>query len=172
MSVSVEQPLHFQQPASPTFSSPPRSPSHLQHAPTASSPPEPSRLADVDMSASVPTLPQAGQRHDREDAEMGDGDGLTNGQAQVEQVSPALASSPTNTVAVEVAVVDDDAMDTTPDTDQHLVLPNGSANPGSTSAARFSPEANDADVEITDSSARTGSAPAHDSVSDDPTTFV
>lgn len=166
MSVSVEQPLHFQQPASPTFSSPPHSPNHLPRTPTASPPPAPARPTDVDMSASAPTLPQPGQRHDREDAEMQDGESLTNGQARTDQTSPAVASASTDTVAVEIAVVDDDAMDTTPDTDQHLVLPNGSANPGSTSTAQLSPEANGSNGEVAESSARTGSAAsAHDSVS-------
>ncbi|KAJ4988669.1 ubiquitin carboxyl-terminal hydrolase [Stagonosporopsis vannaccii] len=163
MSVSVEQPLHFQQPTSPTFSSPPHSPNHLQRASTASSPPDSTRPVDVDMSASIPTMPQPGQRHDREDAEMHDGEGLTNGQAQVEPAFPGLTESSTNTVAVEIAVVDEDAMDTTPDTDQHLVLPNGSANPESTSAARTSSESNSANGEAAESSVRTESAAsAHD----------
>jgi|SRR5690242_499687 len=166
MSVSVEQPLHFQQPASPTFSSPPHSPNHLPRTPTTSPPPAPARPTDVDMSASAPTLPQPGQRHDREDADMQDGENLTNGQTRTQQASPALAGASTNTVAVEVAVVDDDAMDTTPDTDQHLVLPNGSANPGSTSTAQLSPEANGSNGEAAESSARTDSAAsAHDLVS-------
>jgi hypothetical protein len=68
------------------------------------------------MNASVTSLPPAGQPHDREDADM-DGEGLTNGQG--------LAS----TVAVEVAAVDEDAMDTTPDADDGVLLANGSADP-------------------------------------------
>jgi hypothetical protein len=54
---------------------------------------------------------------------MADSASLTNNEVQM----PSLSSSgrePTNTVAVEVAVVDEDAMDTTPDTETGLLEPN------------------------------------------------
>lgn len=78
------------------------------------------------MSTST-TLPPAGQRHDREDALMQDS--LTNG-IEANTNSAASGDLP-GSVAVEVAAVPaaDDAMDTTPDTSQGLVLPNGSADP-------------------------------------------
>ncbi|CAO2649526.1 Nn.00g069110.m01.CDS01 [Neocucurbitaria sp. VM-36] len=131
MSVSVEQPLHFsQQPSSPSFSSPPQSPNHRLHAQTpASPPPLPPPPADMDMSSSITTLPPAGQRHDREDAEMQDGEGLTNGHGEETANPPSNREPITNSVAVEVAAVDEDAMDTAPDTDQERGLPNGSADP-------------------------------------------
>lgn len=65
---------------------------------------------------------------------MQNGEGLTSGQAQVEQAPAASAQSMSNTVAVEIAAVDEDAMDTTPDTDMELVLPDGSASQGTASA--------------------------------------
>ena len=40
-----------------------------------------------------------------------------------------------------VAAVDEDAMDTAPDTDQELVLPNGSADPHEASTAMLTPPA-------------------------------
>ncbi|KAJ4302711.1 hypothetical protein N0V90_001601 [Kalmusia sp. IMI 367209] len=98
---------------------------------------------DVDMSTST-TLPPAGQRHDREDAIMQDG--LPNG------VQPDANSTQdrdqANNVAVEVAAVtaDDDAMDTTPDSAQGVVLANGSA-------------------EVQDAAAVTPSSPAPDAMS-------
>lgn len=81
------------------------------------------------MSTSAPTLPPAGQRHDREDALMQDDDTLTNGHMETEPSSTVSQDSSTTNVAVEVAAVDEDAMDTTPDNSQGLVLPNGSADP-------------------------------------------
>ncbi|KAF2253885.1 hypothetical protein BU26DRAFT_502001 [Trematosphaeria pertusa] len=128
MSVAnVEQPppLLFgqQPPSSPPFSSP-QSPNEAHHAQHPSSPP-PQSTNDVDMSAST-TFPPAGQRHDRDDAAMQDG--LTNG---VQADTNSGSREPPNNVAVEVAAVpaDEDAMDTTPDNSQGLVLPNGSADP-------------------------------------------
>lgn len=108
MSVSVEQPLHFGQ----QLSSPSRSPNHLLHAHTPASPP-PQPAADMDTSTSVHTWPPAGQNHDRDDAEMQD----------TEQ--PAQRDASTNTVAVQVSAIDDDAMDVTPDAEPHALLPNG-----------------------------------------------
>ncbi len=137
MSVSVEQPLHFsQQPSSPPFSSPPQSPTHLLHAqPPSSPPPLPPLQADVEMSSSIATLAPVGQRHDREDADMDDGTGLTNGHVEppTQPTSDPEPESTPNAVAVQVASVDDDAMDTTPDADTGVVLPNGSADPLETS---------------------------------------
>ncbi|KAF1850951.1 uncharacterized protein K460DRAFT_400985 [Cucurbitaria berberidis CBS 394.84] len=140
MSVSVEQPLHFsQQPSSPSFSSPPQSPNHLLHAQAAASPPTPpsppSPPADVDMSSSVTTFPPPSQRHDREDAEMQDGLGLTNGHAEETPTPPSNHEPTATSVAVEVAAVDndDDAMDTAPDVDSELLLANSSLTPNDAS---------------------------------------
>lgn len=81
------------------------------------------------MSSSVTTLPPIGQRHDREDADMEDDSGLTNGHVPEIASSPINREPATGTVAVEVAAVDEDIMDTTPDADTELVLPNGSTGP-------------------------------------------
>ncbi|KAF2999270.1 hypothetical protein E8E13_003636 [Curvularia kusanoi] len=125
------------------------------------------------MSSSTPTLPPAGQRHDREDADMQDGEGLSNGQPQLGQISAALPASSLNTIAVEVTAADEDAMDTTPDTDQQLVLPNGSTSRDSTSVPQPpSPPSNGADEEVSavsvqtapiaaDNVSPTGTPPAH-----------
>ncbi|ORY17606.1 hypothetical protein BCR34DRAFT_22357 [Clohesyomyces aquaticus] len=128
MSVNVEQPPPplFGQPSSPSYSSPPQSPNHLHHTHTPVSSPPPQAVNDVDMSASTTSLPPAGQNHDREDAVMHDTAGLTNGHVEANTNIPEAPSHP---VAVEVAAVDEDAMDTTPDNSQGLVLPNGSADP-------------------------------------------
>jgi hypothetical protein len=120
MSVRVEQPLHLSQhPSSPPFSSPPQSPSHLLHAQPPATTPRPPPV-DVDMSSSVTTIAPAGQQHDREDADMADSVSLANSEVQM---PPIVAGDrePADTVAIEVAVVDDDAMDTTPDTDTGLL---------------------------------------------------
>ncbi|KAF3053365.1 ubiquitin carboxyl-terminal hydrolase [Didymella keratinophila] len=115
------------------------------------------------MSASAPTLPPTGQRHDREDAEMHNEEDLASQQAQPEQESTTPTSAATSAVAVEVAVVDEDAMDTTPDTDQQLVLPNGSAGQSNISTAQpQSPAANDAARDGPVSSMQTDSAAAAD----------
>jgi hypothetical protein len=129
MSVNVEQApiLHFGQ---PPFSSP-QSPTESQHVqPPASSPP-PTLAEDTDMSTSS-TLPPSGQRHDREDAVMQDG--LTNGATTsgvVSSIQDTESREPPSDIAVEVAAVpaDEDAMDTTPDNSQGLVIPNGSVDP-------------------------------------------
>ncbi|KAJ4354247.1 uncharacterized protein N0V89_005981 [Didymosphaeria variabile] len=81
---------------------------------------------DIDMSTST-TLTPAGQRHDREDGVMQDS--LTNGLHP--DASNTQNHNQTNSVAIQVAAVaaDEDAMDTTSDDAQDLVLPNGSAEP-------------------------------------------
>lgn len=81
------------------------------------------------MSSSVTTLPPVGQRHDREDADMEDDSGLTNGHVPETAGPPSNREPAASPVAVEVAAVDADVMDTTPDADTELVLPNGSAAP-------------------------------------------
>lgn len=136
-SANVEPPpLLFGQrsPSPPSFSSPPQSPNHLHQAQTpVASPPPISQ--DVDMSTSTTLPPPAGQNHDRqEDALMQDSDGLANGHMEANAGStnnqePPPPPPPPPNVAVEVAAVDEDAMDTTPDNSQGLVLPNGSADP-------------------------------------------
>ena len=94
------------------------------------------------MSSSIATLASAGQRHDRDaDIQEGVGEGLTNGHVE----EPAVPSSNhplaanTNTVAVEVAAMDDDAMDTTPDLDAQLVQADGEHNPLETALASSMP---------------------------------
>jgi hypothetical protein len=77
----------------------------------------------VDMSSSVTTFAPAGQQHDREDADMEDGAGTANGHVE----SPPIPPSNSNTIAIEVAAVEEDVMDTTPDADTELVLSNGPA---------------------------------------------
>ncbi|KAL5388909.1 hypothetical protein DPSP01_002616 [Paraphaeosphaeria sporulosa] len=131
-------PISFAQqpPSSPPAFSSAHSPaeSHPYTQPAMSSPPPPpppqqpqqQSAGDMDMTTST-TLPPAGQRHDREDADMQDG--LTNG------LQPGASNTPThnqtNNVAIEVAAVsaDEDVMDTTSDDTQGLVLPNSSAEP-------------------------------------------
>lgn len=96
---------------------------------------------------------------------MPDEESLANrqAQAQAEQEPTTPAPAPTNAVAVEIAVVDEDAMDTTPDTDQQLVLPNGSAaQPNISVAQPQSPAANDVARDEADSSMQTDSAAAAD----------
>jgi len=58
---------------------------------------------------------------------MQDDDALTNGHTETEPGTTVAQDPPAATVAVEA--VDEDAMDTTPDSSQGLVLPNGSADP-------------------------------------------
>lgn len=127
-SVIEPPPLLFGQrsPSPPSFSSPPQSPNHIQHsqAPIASPPPLPTQ--DVDMNASVTIPPPDGQNHDREDAVMEDPGGQTNGHLEL---GTSHGELPGADVAVEVAAVDEDAMDTALDNVQGLVLPNGSADP-------------------------------------------
>ncbi|KAF2181732.1 hypothetical protein K469DRAFT_670879 [Zopfia rhizophila CBS 207.26] len=128
-SANVEPPpLLFGQrsPSPPSFSSPPQSPNHLHHTQTPVSSPPPQPIEDVDMSTSTTMPPPEGQNHDREDAVMEDPEGLTNGHMETNTNN---RNPPTTNVAVEIAAVEDDAMDTTPDNGQGLVLPNGSADP-------------------------------------------
>jgi hypothetical protein len=66
------------------------------------------------MDTSTDISPPAGQNHDRDDEEMQGRGEAGNGVAS------------TNTVAVEIAAVDEDAMDVTPDMD--LSLSNNSPN--------------------------------------------
>lgn len=99
---------------------------------------------------------------------MHDEEGLANGQGQAEQESTTPATAATSAVAVEIAVVDEDAMDTTPDIDQQLVLPNGSAGQSHTFTAQLQSTAtNDVARDDADSSVQTDSAgSADDAVSD------
>ncbi|KZM27403.1 ubiquitinyl hydrolase [Ascochyta rabiei] len=91
------------------------------------SPPPPPPPVDAHMSSSAPTLPPPGQRHDRHDAEMQNRENSANGPTQFEHASTEAVEPSNTTVSVQVAAVDDDdTMDTTPDTDQQLVLPTGS----------------------------------------------
>ncbi|KAF9695032.1 hypothetical protein EKO04_006896 [Ascochyta lentis] len=125
------------------------------------SPPPPPPTTDASMSTLAPTWPPAGQRHDRDDADMQNGESFTNGQAQGEQ-----ASTEAIVPLVQVAAIDDDdddAMDTTPDTDQQLVLPNGSASLTNTPAEQPpSPTTNSAEREDADISVQTAPPTATD----------
>ena len=94
------------------------------------------------MSTST-TLPQpvASQNHDRQDqadAAMSDPDGLPNGH-HIAPESTTSEAPATNNVAVQVAAVDEDAMDTTPDNGQGLVLPTASADTSDAVVAPSSP---------------------------------
>ncbi|KAF2736982.1 DS-domain-containing protein [Polyplosphaeria fusca] len=127
-----------------TFAKGAPSPNHIHHSHTPLSSPPPQPADDVDMSTST-TLPQppTGQNHDRQeyaDAPMQDPDGLTNG--HVEPAANTAEVAPANSVAVEVAAVDEDVMDTTPDNGQGLVLPNGSTGGQDAAAEPTSPAPN------------------------------
>lgn len=77
---------------------------------------------------------------------MQDRNSLTGEQAQLVQASADLPVPAFNTVYTEVAATDEDAMDTTPDTDQQIVLPTASTGQDSTSVAQPpSPTANGVD---------------------------
>ena len=67
----------------------------------------------MDMSASHNTFSPIAQNHDRGDADMQDGD------------QPTHRDASTNTIAVDISAIDDDAMDVTPDAEPHSLLPNG-----------------------------------------------
>jgi hypothetical protein len=58
---------------------------------------------------------------------MQDDNALTNGHMETE--SGNLVGQEPSTATVAVEAVDEDAMDTTPDSSQDVVLPNGSADP-------------------------------------------
>jgi hypothetical protein len=94
------------------------------------------------MSSSTTTIAPTGQQHDREDADMANGGGMANSELQ----EPPVASSvrePTNAVAMEAAAVDDDAMDTTPDTETALVPSSDSAVPPEAAVTPESPPASE-----------------------------
>lgn len=74
------------------------------------------------MSSSVTTLAPAGQQHDRDDANMDEDVNLANDNARHTSRDQSSHDPPNNNVAVEVAAVDEDAMDITPDTDAQVVL--------------------------------------------------
>ncbi|KAH7386839.1 Deoxyhypusine synthase-domain-containing protein [Phaeosphaeria sp. MPI-PUGE-AT-0046c] len=134
---------------------PPRSPNQLLHAQTPASPP-PLPSVDVDMSSSVTTLAPAGQQHDREDANMDEDASLTGVDARQSSHDQSSRDSPNNdnsssssndntnnnNVAVEVAAVNEDAMDTTPDTDAQAVLENAATDLPPTTVSPPQPPAN------------------------------
>lgn len=66
----------------------------------------------MDMSTSANTSPPTGQNHDRDDAEMQDGD------------HPTHRDASTNTVAVEISAIDEDAMDVAQDAEPGALLLN------------------------------------------------
>jgi hypothetical protein len=75
---------------------------------------------------------------------MEDGAGVTNGSVAESQSLSDNGDSMSNTVAVEVAAGDGEAMDTSPDTDTGLGLPNGSTDPLESAATPTSPSTNEA----------------------------
>ncbi|KAI4663663.1 uncharacterized protein J4E78_004079 [Alternaria triticimaculans] len=115
MSVSVEPPLHFSQ----QLSSPPHSPNPVLHAQTPASPPPPppppAAGSNMSASASANTMPSTGQNHDRGDADMQDGD------------EPTHRDASTNTIAVDISAIDEDAMDVTPDAETEPLPQNSPA---------------------------------------------
>jgi hypothetical protein len=117
------------------------------------------------MSSSVTTLAPAGQQHDREDANMEDSAAVPNGHVAETQNSPSDREPATNTVAIEVAQVDEDAMDTTPDADSGLVLQNNSEEPLQGAVTPSSPPANGAPVEETSNGQVSPGVPSSDVVS-------
>jgi hypothetical protein len=118
------------------------------------------------MSASVTTLSPAGQQHDREDANMEDGLGLINGRvAESRGLSNNDDDAVNDTVAVEVAAVDVDAMDTTPDTDTELVLPNNSTDPLEAAVTPTSPLPNEATAPEPSNNETPSNISTHDEVS-------
>lgn len=106
------------------------------------------------------TVQPTGQRHDREDADMQDG--LANGGLQ-----PVANSTQTpdqaNNVAIEVAAIaaDDDAMDTTSDNPQGVILPGSAAEPREAAITPSSPD----DANQVATSGDENPAPPADSVS-------
>jgi hypothetical protein len=130
-------------PSPPAFTSPPQSPAHIDDSQT------PELPRDVDMATSSTLPPLDGQNHDREeDALMHDSDTLSNGHTDTNTTTTDPSQPPIDGVAVQVAAVDDDAMDTSPDDSQGLVLPNGSADPREpTNNAQSSPTPNGENTE-------------------------
>lgn len=101
------------------------------------------------MSSSVTTLAPTGQQHDRQDADMGEATGVTNESSLTnglvaESPVPSNDRETNNTVAVEVAAIDEDAMDTTPDIDTQLVLQDGSTGPLEATTTPTSPPTHEA----------------------------
>lgn len=100
---------------------------------------------------------------------MQEGEGLTHGHVG----EPALPSSnhqqDTNTIAVEVAAMDDDAMDTTPDLDAELVQADSELDPPEAAALTSNvPPTNGAAVdEPLSNDQLPPAAPSADAVSDD-----
>ncbi|KAI8940888.1 hypothetical protein NX059_002148 [Plenodomus lindquistii] len=137
---AVEQPHFIQRTPTPSFSSPRH---HLDARSPSASPPPPAS-ADVDMSTSVVT---SGQRHDREDADMEDA-GLTNSLPQASIETPGSAEHPSTAIAVQVAAMNDNAMDTTPDTEVELVLPDAPAEVQHDAATTPPSPAQIADVQV------------------------
>jgi hypothetical protein len=123
------------------------------------------------MSSSVTTLAPAGQQHDREDADMGEATSGTNDSSLTNGVvaEPPLPAndrvSNSNTIAVQVAAIDEDAMDTTPDIDTELVLQDGSAGLSQTIITPSSPPTHEAVAEPASHELIPPAAPLEDVVS-------
>jgi hypothetical protein len=117
------------------------------------------------MSASVTTLSPAGQQHDREDTNMEDGLGLINGRVAESRGLSNNDDAVNDTVAVEVAAVDVDTMDTTPDTDTEMVLPNNSTDPLEAAVTPTSPLPNEATAPEPSNNETPSNISTHDEVS-------
>jgi hypothetical protein len=96
---------------------------------------------------------------------MEDSAAVPNDHVAETQHSPSDREPTTNTVAVEVAQVDEDAMDTTPDADSGLVLQNSSDEPLQGAVMPSSPPANGAPVEETSNGLVSPGVPNSDIVS-------
>ncbi|KAL6704573.1 hypothetical protein ACN47E_008083 [Coniothyrium glycines] len=133
MSVFVEPPLFTQQTSSPSFSGQSQSSDDLLHAPapmpTPASASLPVPVAEAAVSPLLAAMPPAAQRHDREDAYMQDQEESAGHRQQQEATnSNSNNHNPDavpSTIAVEIAAMDADAMDTTPDIDTHPVASDG-----------------------------------------------
>jgi hypothetical protein len=117
------------------------------------------------MSASVTTLSPAGQQHDREDANVEDSLGLINGRVAESRSLSNNDGAVNDTVAVEVAAVDVDAMDTTPDTDTERVLPNAPTAPLEAAVTPTSPLSNEATAPEPSHNETPSNIPTRDEVS-------
>ena len=99
---------------------------------------------------------------------MQDGEAWTNGHVEEPAIPPSDREPVPNAVAIEIAAVDEDAMDTTPDTETELVLADGSADPLE-AAPTPSPPAAAAELGSNDQVPQV--APSDDVVSQDKKTY-
>jgi hypothetical protein len=96
---------------------------------------------------------------------MEDDTDVSNGHVAETHTPPSDRGPTANTVAIEVAQVDEDAMDTTPDADSGLVLQNSSDEPPHAATTPNSPPADGAPVEETSNDQASPGVPHSDTVS-------